>query len=128
MCAMVMKVFFPELDLWISCFCLAGTAGLYTAAGGLAAVVYTDILQSIVLFFGSCLLTYLAFAHPSIDFNWSTILEKTDPAHLSLINPVYHPISDPQLPWLGTLLGVPILGFYYWVTNQYITQRLELAE
>jgi SSS family solute:Na+ symporter len=34
------------------------------------------------------------------------------------------PIDDPTLPWLGTLVGLPILGFYYWATNQYIVQRV----
>jgi SSS family solute:Na+ symporter len=40
--------------------------------------------------------------------------------HFSLIRP----LDDPTLPWLGTLTGVPILGFWYWATNQYITQRV----
>jgi SSS family solute:Na+ symporter len=34
------------------------------------------------------------------------------------------PLSDPNLPWLGTLVGVPILGFYFWCTNQFIVQRV----
>ncbi|AWI74783.1 hypothetical protein CEW83_05765 [Parazoarcus communis] len=39
---------------------------------------------------------------------------------LSLIRP----LDDEALPWLGTLLGLPILGFYYWTMNQYVCQRL----
>jgi SSS family solute:Na+ symporter len=34
------------------------------------------------------------------------------------------PLDDPNLPWLGTLVGVPILGFYFWCTNQFIVQRV----
>src|SRR5690606_1948423 len=34
------------------------------------------------------------------------------------------PLDDPALPWLGTLIGLPILGFYYWTMNQYVAQRL----
>lgn len=37
---------------------------------------------------------------------------------------VLRPIDDPHLPWLGTLIGVPILGFYFWCNNQYIIQRV----
>ena len=40
--------------------------------------------------------------------------------HLDLIKP----LDDPSLPWLGTLIGVPVLGFYYWGLNQYIVQRI----
>jgi SSS family solute:Na+ symporter len=34
------------------------------------------------------------------------------------------PLDDPNLPWPGTLVGVPILGFYFWCTNQFIVQRV----
>jgi SSS family solute:Na+ symporter len=37
-------------------------------------------------------------------------------------------MDDPTLPWLGTLVGVPLLGFWYWVTNQYVTQRVLAAK
>ena len=67
--AVVLKVFFPELDLFFTCVVLAIVAGLYTAAGGLAAVVYTDVIQAVVLLLGSCLLTYNVFAHDAINFS-----------------------------------------------------------
>jgi SSS family solute:Na+ symporter len=43
---------------------------------------------------------------------------------LSLIRPN----DDPSMPWLGTLVGVPILGFYFWCTNQFIVQRILAAK
>lgn len=116
--AIVLKVFFPEVDLFTACLGLAIVAGLYTAAGGLAAVVYTDVLQAIILLIGSCLVSYLSFAE--VDFSWTAIAAATPPDHLSLMLP----LSDPNLPWLGTLVGVPILGFYFWCTNQFIVQRV----
>ncbi len=122
--AVVLKVFFPELDLFYTCVVLAIVAGLYTAAGGLAAVVYTDVIQAVVLLVGSCLLTYNVFAHEAINFSWETIKTSLDASMFSVVNPEHHPLSDPNLPWLGTLVGVPILGFYFWVTNQYIVQRV----
>ena len=97
---------------------LALVAGLYTAAGGLAAVVYTDAIQAVVLLLGSCLLTWVIFGR--LDFSWSQVRAATPPEMLSLIRP----IDDPRLPWLGTLIGVPVLGFYFWCTNQFIVQRV----
>ncbi len=122
--AVVLKVFFPELDLFFTCVVLAIVAGLYTAAGGLAAVVYTDVIQAVVLLLGSCLLTYNVFAHDAINFSWETVKQSLDAGLFSVVSPEHHPLSDPNLPWLGTLVGVPILGFYFWVTNQFIVQRV----
>ena len=116
--AMVLKVFFPDLDLFTVCLGLALVAGLYTAAGGLAAVVYTDVLQAVVLLVGACMVSYLSFAE--VDFSWPGVVAATPPEKLSLMLP----LDDPNLPWLGTLVGVPILGFYFWCTNQFIVQRV----
>lgn len=116
--AIVLKVFFPELDLFTACLGLALVAGLYTAAGGLAAVVYTDVLQAVVLLMGACVVSYLSFAE--VDFSWANVVAATPPQQLSLMLP----LDDPNLPWLGTLVGVPILGFYFWCTNQFIVQRV----
>ena len=116
--AIVLKVFFPDLDLFTACLGLAVVAGLYTAAGGLAAVVYTDVLQAVVLLVGACLVSYLSFAE--LDFSWANVVAATSPQHLSLMLP----LDDPNLPWLGTLVGVPLLGFYFWCTNQFIVQRV----
>jgi SSS family solute:Na+ symporter len=116
--ALVLSGFVPSLDLFSAALLLAAIAAAYTAAGGLAAVVYTDVLQAIILMVGACLVTFLAFA--AIDFDWSRVTAAADPGQLSL----FLPMSDPNLPWLGTLLGVPVLGFYFWCTNQFIVQRV----
>nr|VFK01636.1 MAG: solute:Na+ symporter, SSS family [Candidatus Kentron sp. LFY] len=116
--AMVLKVFFPEIDLFTACVMLALFAGIYTAAGGLAAVVYTDVIQAVILLLGSSLVTWYTFAE--VGFSWSTVVSRVEPGQLSL----FLPNSDPNLPWLGALTGVPILGFYFWCTNQFITQRM----
>lgn len=116
--ALVLMLFFPELSLGPTCAAMALFAGIYTAAGGLRAVVYTDVLQSIVLLAGSLVLAILVFGE--FDFSWSNVVASVDPAHMSLIRP----LDDPALPWLGTLIGLPLLGFYYWTMNQYVAQRL----
>ena len=118
--AVVLKAFFPELDLWYTCLGLAFVAGLYTAAGGLAAVVYTDVIQAVVLLLGSVLLTIMVLAHPAIDFSLAAITQGIPSDLFSIMRP----LDDPNLPWLGTLVGVPLLGFYFWCTNQFIVQRL----
>jgi len=116
--AVVMQVFFPGLALWQTAVGLALIAGIYTAAGGLKAVVYTDVLQAIVLLIGSAVITVLVFGE--YDYSWSRATAELGEQHLSLILP----LDSDVLPWLGTLIGVPVLGFYYWSMNQYIVQRV----
>ncbi len=116
--ALVLTGFIPALDLFSAALLLAAIAAAYTAAGGLAAVVYTDVLQAIILLIGACIVTFLAFA--AIDFEWSRLVAAAEPGQLEL----FLPLSDPNLPWLGTLVGVPVLGFYFWCTNQFIVQRV----
>ncbi|MGB3607567.1 MAG: sodium:solute symporter [Psychroserpens sp.] len=116
--ALVLKTFFPDLIIWQTCFVLAVIAGLYTAFGGLKAVVYTDTLQAIVLIVGSSILTYIMFE--KIDFSLERMISSAPEGHFSIIKP----IDDETLPWPGLFLGVPLLGFWYWSTNQYIVQRV----
>ncbi len=120
--AIVLKVFFPDIILWQTTLALALIAGFYTAFGGLKAVAYTDTLQAVILIAGCTLLTYILFAR--LDFSWEAVKTALPPGHLSVVRP----IDDPTLPWLGTLVGVPLLGFWYWVTNQYVTQRVLAAK
>ena len=92
--AVVLQLFFPDLDMTTTCIVLAVIAGIYTAAGGLAAVVYTDIIQAVVLLLGSCLMTYFVFAHPAIDFSWTALTEGVN--DLEVLG-----VSDPS-PALGS--------------------------
>ena len=116
--ALVLMLFIPGLELGWTCAAMAIFAGLYTAAGGLRAVVYTDVLQTVVLLLGSLILCILVLGE--FDYSWSRISSALDPDRLSLIRP----LDDPALPWLGTLIGLPVLRFYYWTMNQYVAQRL----
>ena len=70
--AIVLKTFIPNLVIWQTTLVLALFAGIYTAYGGLKAVVYTDSLQAIILIFGGIVLTYILFE--KIDFS----IEKND--------------------------------------------------
>ncbi len=51
---------------------------------------------------------------------WHNVMTQVNPALLSLIRP----IGDPAVPWPGLAFGIPVLGFYYWCTNQFIVQRV----
>ena len=116
--AIVLQTFFPGPALWVFCVAVGLFAGLYTAAGGLRAVVYTDVLQAVVLIVGCSVLTILLFDR--FDYSFSAVKASVPPGHLSIVRP----IGDPQLPWPGLATGVVLLGFWYWVTNQYIVQRV----
>jgi SSS family solute:Na+ symporter len=117
--ALVLSSLIPGLGLGTAALILAAVAGLYTAAGGLAAVVYTDVLQATILLGGSALIAWTTYSTLGASPE-AVAAAAPDPAHLSF----FLPLDDPNLPWLGTLIGVPILGFYFWCTNQFIVQRV----
>ena len=116
--ALVAQAFIPGLNLTVFIVTLALIGGIYTAAGGLAAVVYTDVLQTVVLLVGASAIAITTFSE--FGFSWSEATQALPPNHLSIVQP----ISDDVLPWPGLILGVPLLGFYYWILNQYIVQRV----
>ncbi|ATE65057.1 sodium:solute symporter family transporter [Rhizorhabdus dicambivorans] len=118
--AFLLKLLYPGVELWIIVAALALTAGAYTVAGGMRAVLYTEVMQALILLGGSAVIAVAAFDHAG---GWSAITAAVPPEKLSLIRP----LDDPTLPWLGLLTGVPILGFYFWCTNQFMVQRVLAA-
>jgi SSS family solute:Na+ symporter len=119
--SLVCQLLFPGWPLWVIVALLAGTAGLYTTLGGLRAVIYTEAVQAIVLLAGALLISIGAFTRAG---GWHAVMAGVQPAAISLIRP----IGDPGVPWPGLLLGIPLLGFYYWCTNQSIVQRMLSAK
>ncbi|HEY9546793.1 MAG TPA: sodium/solute symporter [Solimonas sp.] len=116
--ALIITTFVPSLGMWETTFAIAIFTGLYTAAGGLRAVVYTDVMQALVLLCGSAALSWIVFG--KFDHSWAAVTASVSPEHLSLIRP----LDDEGVPWLGLLTGLPIVGFYYWTMNQYVVQRV----
>lgn len=108
------------IDFWTGSIIVVVITGLYTIFGGLKAVVYTDFMQLIVLFLGSIALTYFALNELG---GWSELKALTTDSHLSL----WRPMNDPDFPWTGIVLGAPILGVWYWCTDQFIVQRVLAA-
>lgn len=119
--ALILKLIFPMVPIWQTITALAVAAGLYTVLGGLKAVMVTDVVQAVVLILGSLLIAYFA-----IDaVGGLTAIEAGVAAEKMSL---FRPLDDPAMPWLGVLIGVPILGFYFWCTNQFIVQRVLSAK
>ncbi len=119
--AIMLKLILPEWPLWQIVAMLALSAGIYTVAGGLRAVIYTETVQAVILLGASVFIAFFAFDKAG---GWNAVMAAVDPAKLSLIRP----IDDPGVPWLGLVLGVPLLGFYFWCTNQFMVQRVLSAK
>jgi SSS family solute:Na+ symporter len=119
--SLVCQLLFPQQPLWLIVLVLAGAAGVYTVLGGLRAVIYTEAVQGVVLMAGALVISVGAFSRAG---GWHAVMSGVGPAAISLIRP----IGDPGVPWPGLLLGIPLLGFYYWCTNQTMVQRLLSAK
>ena len=125
----ILKIIFPELDSTVIIVILAFAAAAYTIPGGLNSVIQTEVIQAILLILGSILLTYFAFSEVG---GWAGMLAGLNEMHaagqidlnaeesMSLVRSS----SDEFMPWTGLLLGVPILGFYFWANNQFMVQRV----
>ncbi len=115
--ALVVQIVYPQIPLWQSVIVLGVLAGIYTIAGGLKAVVYTDAVQAVLLLIGAFLVAVLSFN--AIGGSWEAVKAAVPADDLSIVRPA----SDPVLPWPGLITGVFLLGFYFWGTNQFMVQR-----
>jgi SSS family solute:Na+ symporter len=140
----VFSVLLPEINLfgldsfWLGSIIVIILTGLYTILGGMRAVAYTETLQTVILVLGSIFVTIyglealggwseLKAIAGSEMFNlwkpmvpegmtstWAPVLEETKMAWY----------FNDNYPWLGMLLCAPIIGLWYWTTDQYIVQRV----
>jgi SSS family solute:Na+ symporter len=127
---LILKIIFPELDSTIIILILAGAAAAYTIPGGLSSVVHTEVIQALLLFASSMVLTYFCFSEVG---GWSGMITGLDELQpqgkdsaeiLSLVRP----LDNDYMPWTGLLFGVPLLGFYFWANNQFMVQRVLSAK
>lgn len=118
---LMLKLIFPDIPMWQTISALAVVAGIYTIAGGLAAVIYTDAIQTVMLLLGSVIISIAAFSKVG---GWEAITAQVSPDMLSLIRP----LDDPGVPWLGLFTGLPLLGVYFWCNNQFMVQRVLSAK
>ena len=104
------------IDFWTGALITVILTGIYTIMGGLRAVVYTEALQAVVLILGSITITVIGFIKLG---GWGNLVSLAGSEHLNL----FRPLSDPDFPWLGMVLAPPIVGIWYWCTDQVIVQR-----
>jgi SSS family solute:Na+ symporter len=103
--------------LWETAVVLVIATGIYTVAGGLAAVIYTDTVQTLILITGAVALTVIGLGRVGGLAHLRTMVPE---GYFHMIKP----ISDPAFPWTGIFFGAPILGIWYWCTDQVIVQRV----
>ncbi|NWW02539.1 SC5AA protein, partial [Oreocharis arfaki] len=120
-------------DLYLSTVLMLVVTGLYTIAGGLAAVIYTDALQTLIMVLGATVLAVKAFnevgGYPNLEEAYlkavpSKIVPNTT-CHLPRADAM-HLFRDPvsgDLPWTGMTFGLSIMATWYWCTDQVIVQR-----
>lgn len=109
------------INFWTGALLIVVFTGVYTLVGGLKVVAYTDFLQMIVLIGGSIALTY--FGLKSLN-GWEGLVKRVPNGTLSL----WKESSHADYPWTGILFGAPILGVWYWCTDQFIVQRVLAAK
>ena len=107
------------IPFWYGAIGIVLFTGFYTVIGGLKAVIYTETLQTIVLIFGSVIITILGLYEVGGWGQLREVVTAVSPNHFDM----WRPMSDPDFPWTGMLIGGTIVGIWYWCTDQYIVQR-----
>lgn len=143
----VFATLLPELHLsiggievnsfWIGSVLVIVLTGLYTTLGGMRAVAYNDAVQTVVLIAGSGLLTIYGLVklggwHELRVLCGSDMFNLWKPLIPAGIEGTWAPVKESgrmawyfnsYYPWLGMLFCAPIIGLWYWCTDQYIVQR-----
>jgi solute:Na+ symporter, SSS family len=96
---------------------LVVVTGIYTVAGGLSAVIYTEVVQTLVLLTGAIALTVIGMHQVG---GFAGLRAAVPASYFHMVKPM----SDPAFPWTGIFFGAPILGIWYWCTDQVIVQRV----
>lgn len=140
----VFAVLLPEMNFmgmdsfWVGSILVILITGLYTIAGGMSAVAYTEALQTIILIVGSALVTFFGLQALG---GWSELRAIVGSEMFNLWKPLvpagvestWEPVKEAgrmawyfndNYPWLGMLFCAPIIGLWYWTTDQYIVQRV----
>ena len=133
-----------EIDsFWIGSVLVIALTGLYTVFGGMRAVAYNDAVQVLVLIVGSASLTFYGLHQlggwnelrhwcgsdmfnlwkplipAGVKGTWAPVIETNALGHV--VKQAWY--FNDNFPWLGMLFCAPIIGLWYWCTDQYIVQR-----
>ena len=124
-------------SFWIGSVLVILLTGLYTALGGMRAVAYNDTVQVFVLITGSLMLTVYGLNELG---GWGELRRICGSDMFNLWKPLipagmegtWAPVKEPtriawyfndHYPWIGMAICAPIIGLWYWCTDQYIVQR-----
>jgi SSS family solute:Na+ symporter len=128
-------------SFWVGSVAVVLLTGLYTVLGGMRAVAYTEALQTLVLIIGSALLTWFGLQALG---GWAELRNVLGSEMFNLWKPLipagvegtWAPVKETtrmawyfntDYPWVGMLFCAPIIGLWYWCTDQYIVQRTLIA-
>lgn len=140
----VFSVLLPDVtflglnSFWLGSVVVILLTGVYTVLGGLRAVAYTEAMQTVILIIGSLLVTFYGLEALG---GWSQLREICGPEMFNLWKPTvpagiessWMPVLETNkmawyfnqdYPWIGMLFCAPIIGLWYWCTDQYIVQRI----
>ena len=110
---------------WVGAFTTVILTGIYTVFGGMRAIMATATPQAVIILLGSAIITYMGLTMlgqgGGAMVGWGELIEtaKANKEAFAL----WRPLSDPDFPWLGVMIASPIIGIWYWCTDQYIVQR-----
>ena len=119
------------IPFWSGAVFIVIITGLYTVFGGLKAVMYTDTIQMFVLIGGAILITLYGFNAIdgvgdalSITGGWNNMVHVVSTNGNEDFMSLWRSASESDYPWTAILYGAPILGIWYWCTDQFIVQRV----
>ena len=104
--ALIIKLIYPAADLQTIIIIFSAIAASYTIPGGLSSVIKTELIQAIILIVGSIILTFFCFRQGG---DYFVELYKNG----DILTKLIRPMNDSATPWLGLIVGMPILGIYF---------------
>jgi len=108
----------PEHYRLLTIIGMVGVTAIYTIVGGLLAVVLTESVQTVVLLVGSLCITLIGYQMLG---GWADLKANVHPVNLTVLRGANEPTG---ITWYAVLLGYPVLGVWYWCTDQTIVQRV----
>ncbi|MBQ7483424.1 MAG: sodium/solute symporter [Bacteroidaceae bacterium] len=117
------------IPMWVSALILLLVSAFFTVMGGLKAVAYTNVYQMVLLILVSATLTVMGIYRLGGDSFFGGISTLANPDVVpSSYWKLFQPIDDPSYPWLPILLGYPVMGVWFWCTDQSMVQPVLAAK
>ncbi|KXJ23310.1 sodium/glucose cotransporter 5 [Exaiptasia diaphana] len=137
-------------NMYLSAACVLAITAIYTLLGGLTAVIFTDVFQCVVMIIGAIVVSILSFTkvggHEGLWSKYGSAkgtpwrpVPPNGSSIVSLMNitnatdscykmtpywgNMFRPLNDPDYPWLVHWTTIPILGIWYFCTDQVLVQR-----